>query len=71
LFVGFGVLIAVVMKSLIFWDITPSTFNRLHDIISQKMGLFIIFFFVVPLIIALTLDDIETALRRISEEGAV
>jgi hypothetical protein len=34
------VLIAVVMKSSIFWVITPCSFNRLHGVITQKMELF-------------------------------
>jgi hypothetical protein len=51
--VGFEVLAAVVVKSSIFWDITPfspfevdrrfggklrSNFNRLHGVISQKIS---------------------------------
>jgi hypothetical protein len=51
-YVGFEVLTAVVMKSMIFWDITPCrwrryvppksrlTFNGLHGVISQKMVFF-------------------------------
>jgi hypothetical protein len=37
-YVGFEVSTAVVMKSIIFWDMTQ--LNRLHGVISQKMILF-------------------------------
>jgi hypothetical protein len=48
IYVGFEVLIAVVMKSTIFWDIAPcsplkvhrSTFNGLHGVVSQNIVLF-------------------------------
>jgi hypothetical protein len=37
----FEVLTAEVIKSSVFWDITPSNpFNGLHGVISQKIGLF-------------------------------
>jgi hypothetical protein len=42
--VGFEILTVVVMKSTVFWDITPCirlTFNGLHGVISQKIILFI------------------------------
>lgn len=53
--VGFEVLTTVTLESSVFWDITPlipfvvnqrfrrklrSTFNRLHDVIFQKMDIF-------------------------------
>jgi hypothetical protein len=42
-YIGFEVFTAVVMKSIIFWDMTPCSqlgCNGLHGVISQKMILF-------------------------------
>jgi hypothetical protein len=39
-YLGFEVLTAMVVKSTIFWDILPLTFNGPHGVISQMMAIF-------------------------------
>jgi hypothetical protein len=40
--IGFGVITAVAINSIIFWDIMWLTFNGLRGVIFQKIGLFTI-----------------------------